>query len=236
MKLFERIEGARRAYAAWREDAKVVCDVAKRGGAKRPALKAATDTSLWALTILRGGTALRSLTGSGFGARTALRLAFHIDVWSEDIGPGVRLPHPFNIVIGDGAQIGAGCTLMHNTTIQRGECTRIGDGAVLGTGAVVLAGADIGEGALVGALSLVRGTIPAETVAVGAPARVVRALRPGERTRPVPPEPEVIVADPAAQSPAAALDSTIPRVPAPHGTEAATKSAAKAAKGGALPN
>jgi acetyltransferase-like isoleucine patch superfamily enzyme len=51
---------------------------------------------------------------------------------------------------------------------------------VLANGATVLTGAKIGDGCLVGAASVVRGEIPAASVAVGAPARVVRAARPGE--------------------------------------------------------
>jgi acetyltransferase-like isoleucine patch superfamily enzyme len=52
----------------------------------------------------------------------------------------------------------------------------IEDGAWLGHNVVVLPGSHIGRGAVVAANAVVRGTIPARTVAVGAPARVVRTL------------------------------------------------------------
>lgn len=162
-------------------DAALVAEAARRRGARRPWLAAAGDASTWALALLRGGSALRAATGSSLGAHQALRLVFHIDVWTDAIGPGLRLPHPFGIVVGEGAEIGADCTLMHHVTVQRGEGTRVGDRAVLGTGAVVLAGADVGDGSIVGALSVVRGEVPAGSVAVGAPARVVRATRDDER-------------------------------------------------------
>jgi len=50
----------------------------------------------------------------------------------------------------------------------------IGDGSWLGHGVVVLPGARIGRHVVVGANSVVTGEIPDRSVAVGAPARVVR--------------------------------------------------------------
>jgi lipopolysaccharide O-acetyltransferase len=50
----------------------------------------------------------------------------------------------------------------------------IGRNVWLGDGVCVLAGATIGDGAIIGANSVVRGSIPPATIAVGAPARVVR--------------------------------------------------------------
>ncbi len=56
---------------------------------------------------------------------------------------------------------------------------RIGDGSWLGFGTVVLPGADIGRHVVIGANSVVTGTIPDFSVAVGAPARVIRRHEPG---------------------------------------------------------
>ena len=53
---------------------------------------------------------------------------------------------------------------------------RIGRGAWLGQNVVVLPGVTIGEYAVIGANSVVTRDIPPRTVAVGAPARVVREL------------------------------------------------------------
>jgi serine acetyltransferase len=55
---------------------------------------------------------------------------------------------------------------------------RIGDGAWLGTGVVVLPGVTIGANCAVGANSVVAEDLPANCVAVGSPARVVRELSP----------------------------------------------------------
>lgn len=55
---------------------------------------------------------------------------------------------------------------------------RIGKGTLIGMGAIVLNGADIGEYALIGAGSIVTENkkIPAYTLSLGSPARVVREL------------------------------------------------------------
>lgn len=54
---------------------------------------------------------------------------------------------------------------------------RIGSGSWLGHGTVVLPGADIGEHVVIGANSVVTGVIPSFSVAVGAPARVVKSMK-----------------------------------------------------------
>ncbi|HBU74686.1 MAG: sugar acetyltransferase [Acidimicrobiaceae bacterium] len=53
---------------------------------------------------------------------------------------------------------------------------RIGSGSWLGHGTVVLPGAEIGEHVVIGANSVVTGSIPSFSVAVGAPARVVKLM------------------------------------------------------------
>ena len=169
--------GAMRALA---QDVGAVVRAKQRAGSKHPKLAALGDTSTWVLTMLRTSAALRHSVGSSFGLSSALRVIFHVDVWTDSIGPGLRLPHPFNIVIGEGVDVGRDCVLMHNVTIQRGKGTTLGDGSVLGTGAVVLAGANVGEKAMVGALSVVRGQVPSGTVVAGVPARVIRNTHAGE--------------------------------------------------------
>jgi carbonic anhydrase/acetyltransferase-like protein (isoleucine patch superfamily) len=73
--------------------------------------------------------------------------------------------------------IGADCTIGHMVMLH--GCT-IGDGALIGIGAIVLNGAKIGAGALVGAGAVVGEgkEIPPNSLAVGAPARVIRELTP----------------------------------------------------------
>lgn len=58
----------------------------------------------------------------------------------------------------------------------------IGDGCWLGHGSVILPGARIGRNVVIGANSVVTGEIPDYSVAVGAPARVIRRFGPVEAT------------------------------------------------------
>ena len=165
---------ARKQLDAFREDLRRLVNLSRRAAHPRPRLAALADPSVPVLAMMRGAAAARAVVGSSLGLSRVLATVFHVDVWTDDIGGGLRLPHPFQIVLGDGTRIGSDCTLMHNVTLQRCPGTVVEDGAVLGAGVVVLAGAHVGQRALIGANSVVRGTIASASVAVGAPARVVR--------------------------------------------------------------
>jgi len=65
-----------------------------------------------------------------------------------------------------------GVPVMHQGLRARGIAIR--DGAWLGAGCIVLDGVTIGEGAVVGAGAVVTKDVPAHTVALGVPARIVR--------------------------------------------------------------
>lgn len=60
--------------------------------------------------------------------------------------------------------------------VQPERPVRIGDGSWIGHGAVILPGSQIGRHVVVGANSVVSGKIPDYSVAVGAPARVIRRI------------------------------------------------------------
>lgn len=82
----------------------------------------------------------------------------------------------YPLVVEDGVTVGHRVTL-HGCRIERG--------ALIGIGATILNGAKVGAGALVGAHALVteHTEVPAGTLALGAPARVVRELTDEERDR-----------------------------------------------------
>ena len=91
-----------------------------------------------------------------------------------------------DITIGDDVQIGTNVQLLTPThpvdpvlRRQKWEAAKpitIGDNVWLGSGAIVLPGVTIGENTVVGAGSVVTRDLPANVVAVGNPARVVRAI------------------------------------------------------------
>ena len=107
------------------------------------------------------------------------------------LGAGSFLGHHCTIAAGDAITIGAGAYIAefvsirdHDHTVgcppSSGEMTVepvvIGADVWIGSKVTVLRGALIGEGAVVGANAVVRGALPARSVCVGIPARVVRML------------------------------------------------------------
>jgi len=102
------------------------------------------------------------------------------------IGDDVRLQSlvyiPTGTRIGDGVFIGPNAVLTNDRyppgPHESLEAPVIGDGAVIGANATILPGVAIGEGAFVAAGAVVTKDVPAETLAVGSPARF----------RPLPPE------------------------------------------------
>jgi serine O-acetyltransferase len=97
-----------------------------------------------------------------------------------EIGPGLNLPHPTGIVVGDGVRIGRSSTIYQNVTLGRHSANRpgypvIGDGTTVYAGAVIIGAIVIGEDAVVAANSVVNRDVAPGAVAVGAPARTVAA-------------------------------------------------------------
>ncbi|MER8828021.1 sugar O-acetyltransferase [Mesorhizobium sp. M0938] len=125
------------------------------------------------------------------------------------VGEGVRIEAPFhcacgfNIVLGEGVFLNAGCTILDTARVRIGKRTllgpnvqiycaehhqeaagrragleiakpvEIGDNAWIGGSAIILGGVSIGEGAIVGAGAVVTRDVAANTTVVGNPARLV---------------------------------------------------------------
>ena len=119
------------------------------------------------------------------------------------VGRNAAIYSALRIKIGDRVQIAHGCNIFdssvhsldpvkrHKEYVQNRtgglvklfgldeEQVTIGDDAWLGACVTVLKGVSIGKGAIVGAATVVTRDIPDYTIAVGNPARLVRAVHPG---------------------------------------------------------
>lgn len=92
------------------------------------------------------------------------------------------------ITIGDNVMMGPGCTFTtatHPTDpaqrlagVEYAMPIKVGNNVWFGCSVTVLPGVTIGDGAVIGAGSTVTKDVPANTVAVGVPARVVKHLTP----------------------------------------------------------
>lgn len=101
------------------------------------------------------------------------------EVKNSRLGRGVKMGH-FSYLgdatVGDNVNIGAG-TITCNYDGKQKHRTEIGEGAFIGSDTMLVAPVRIGRGARTGAGSVVTKDVPAESVAVGVPARVVRKLK-----------------------------------------------------------
>lgn len=101
------------------------------------------------------------------------------------IGKGLFLPHTQGTVIGAWS-IGENATIFQGVTLgarevdfSYRESSRpiLGDGVTVGSGAKVLGGLVLGSGSRIGANSVVLQDVPANSLAVGVPARVALLLK-----------------------------------------------------------
>ncbi|MGZ9584057.1 gamma carbonic anhydrase family protein [Paenibacillus marinisediminis] len=112
-----------------------------------------SESTIWFNAVLRGDLA-------------PIRIGQCVNIQDGAIGH-VNTDQP--LIVQDRVSVGHGA-IIHGC--------QIGKGTLIGMGAIVLNGADIGEYALVGAGSVVTENkkIPAYTLSLGSPARVVREL------------------------------------------------------------
>lgn len=95
------------------------------------------------------------------------------------IGAGVFIDHGSGVVIGETAEVGANCLIYHGVTLGGTGKARekrhptIGPNTIIGAGAKILGNIRIGENCKIGANSVVVKEIPANSTAIGMPARVI---------------------------------------------------------------
>ena len=87
------------------------------------------------------------------------------------LGGGLKLTHPNGIVIHPKASIGVNCLIFQQVTIVKG--VKIGGHVDIGAGAKIIRPVSIGDRAKIGANAVVLNDVPANTIAVGIPAKVI---------------------------------------------------------------
>jgi serine acetyltransferase/thymidylate kinase len=101
-----------------------------------------------------------------------VRLLFNSDIYCR-IRSGIRMPHPYGIIIHSKARIGSGVTVMQQVTIGSKDLGEnyapvIEDGVYIGAGAKVLGAIRVGRGAVIGANAVVTRDVPSYCTVVGA--------------------------------------------------------------------
>jgi len=96
-------------------------------------------------------------------------------------GKGLSLFHGHALVINQGVVIGENCVLRNSITIGHkkladgsfSKCPRIGDNVDIGANVCIIGDVEIGDNVIIGAGAVVTKNIPANSIAVGNPARVL---------------------------------------------------------------
>ena len=95
-----------------------------------------------------------------------------------DIGAFTYINAKNNVIIEDEVQIGSHCSIYSISTIDKkeGQVT-LRKNCKIGSHSVIMPGVTVGENAVIGAFSFVNKDIPANVLAFGIPAKVVRKLK-----------------------------------------------------------
>lgn len=101
--------------------------------------------------------------------------------YKATIGRFFKLPHPIGIVIGEGVIIGEHVTVFQHVTLgshgKNGKMKnypRIEDNVTIYTGATIIGGIVIGRNSIIGANSVVNIDVPANSIAVGIPCKILQ--------------------------------------------------------------
>jgi serine O-acetyltransferase len=103
---------------------------------------------------------------------------FKIEVGKNvKIAPGLRLPHPMDIIIAPNSEIGPDCDLYAGVrlVLSHGnkQGPKLGAHVFMGDGAKAVGAVSIGDHAIIGVSAVVTKDIPANATAVGIPAKII---------------------------------------------------------------
>jgi serine O-acetyltransferase len=106
--------------------------------------------------------------------------------WRTNVGPGLALTHGWGVVINPEAVIGKNVTLFHGVTLgRRDRISRNGDVNIeypiledevwVGPNAIIVGGVTIGRGSRIAGGAFVVESVPAYSVVVGNPSKIVKS-------------------------------------------------------------
>ena len=99
--------------------------------------------------------------------------------YKTDIGAFTYINARFGVVLEDEVQVGSHCSLYSMSTIDNKQGkVLLKRNCKVGSHSTVMPGVTIGENSIIGAHSFVNSDIPANCVAVGVPAKVIKQLPP----------------------------------------------------------
>jgi acetyltransferase-like isoleucine patch superfamily enzyme len=94
-----------------------------------------------------------------------------------DIGAFTYINAKYCVKIGEGVEIGSHCSIYSWSTIDNKKgSVSIEKGVKIGSHSLVMPGVTIGENAIIGAFSFVNKDIPANCLAYGIPAKVIKTI------------------------------------------------------------
>ena len=101
---------------------------------------------------------------------------------NTDIGAFTYINAKYGVEILENVQLGSHCSIYSESTIdnKKGKVV-LKKNCKIGSHTIVMPGVTVGENSIVGALSFVNKDIPANVVAYGCPAKVVRKLKAEEK-------------------------------------------------------
>lgn len=167
-------------FSRFREDIQTIF---AKDPAARNVWEVLTYAGLWAVFYHRIS---HKLWNSNFKTLARIVSQFSRSVTGIEIHPGATIgrrffiDHGMGVVIGETAVIGDDVLMYHGVTLggtsleQKKRHPTLGNGVLIGMGAKIIGDILIGDGARIGANAVVTRDVPANSTAVGIPAKVIK--------------------------------------------------------------
>lgn len=110
--------------------------------------------------------------------KAKLGLKLGIQMYINNFDKGLKIAHPFSIIINKKAKIGSNCTIRGNVCIgndgfDNENIPVIGNNVNIGWGAIIYGKISIGDNCIIGANSTVNKSFENNSIIVGSPARTI---------------------------------------------------------------